>query len=327
MEIQELVDSVDIVEYISQYLDLEEVNGEFWCLSPFKDEKTPSFSVRRETNQWYDFSSGRGGNIIHFVREYHNVGYNRALEIIKEYANISDDISQKSTKLGCVSIAKKFKQLTTKEKQSKSGVLNSDYMDRYEINAAKLQSWVDEGIDFETLMYFGVRYDSFSNRIVYPIKSYGGDIINVCGRTLDKDYKAKKLRKYSYFFPLGILDTLYGISDSIDYIREKKEVIIFEGAKSVMLAYQWGIKNTCALLTSHLNPQQLKFLIKLGVRVVFALDEDVDIRQDQNIKKLKRYVTVEWVKNKDNLLSEKMSPVDMGEEVWKSLYERRQLLR
>lgn len=90
-----------------------------------------------------------------------------------------------------------------------------------------------------------------------------------------------------------------------------------------MLADEWGIRNSCAILTSHLNSQQLIFLIKLGVRVVFALDEDVDIKEDVNIQKLKRYVRIEWVRNLDNLLSSKMAPVDAGFEVWKELYERR----
>jgi len=326
LEVYNLIDEVDLVDYISQYVQLSEENGEFWGLSPFKEENTPSFSVRRETNRWYDFSSGKGGNIITFVKEYHKVGYYKALDIIKKYANITDDITQSNIRLGCVSIAKRFKQSQIKQKTSKSPILRDDYMDRYEFNTDKLTSWINEGISTDTLKFFDVRYDRFSNRIVFPIKSYNGDIINVCGRTLDKNYKEKKLRKYSYFFSLGVLDTLYGISENIDEIKKQKEVIVFEGAKSVMLAHQWGIKNTCALLTSHLNPQQLNFLIKLGVRVVFALDEDIDIRQDTNIKKLKRYVTVEWVRNKDNLLGEKMSPVDAGYDIWKNLYDRRQKL-
>lgn len=63
MELSELIESVDILEYISQYTEFTEKNGEYWALSPFKDEKTPSFSVRKETNSFYDFSSGIGGNV------------------------------------------------------------------------------------------------------------------------------------------------------------------------------------------------------------------------------------------------------------------------
>ena len=58
MDLEELIDSIDIVEYISQFVELEEKNGEYWGLSPFSDEKTPSCSVRRENNTFYCLSSG-----------------------------------------------------------------------------------------------------------------------------------------------------------------------------------------------------------------------------------------------------------------------------
>ena len=75
MELSELIESVDILEYISQYTEFTEKNGEYWALSPFKDEKTPSFSVRKETNSFYDFSSGIGGNVLTFIRYYDKCGY------------------------------------------------------------------------------------------------------------------------------------------------------------------------------------------------------------------------------------------------------------
>lgn len=323
MEVDDILEQVDILEYISQYCDFEEKNGEYWALSPFKDEKTPSFSVNTEKQRFYDFSSGAGGNLIHFVRRYNNCGFIEAVNILKKYANITDDSERSIVRLETTKIIKKFGRRIPKKKESKSVVLPLNYMERYEFNEDKLQAWVNEGIDFDTMRKFNVAYDSFSNRIVFPVKNYDGDIINVCGRTLDEDYKEKGLRKYTYFKPLGILDTLFGFSDNKEAILKKREIIIFEGSKSVMLAHSWGIFNTCAILTSHLNPQQLLFLIKLGVRVVFALDEDVDITDDINIAKLKRYVRIEWVKNRDNLLSSKMAPVDAGFEVWQNLYERR----
>lgn len=323
MEVDDILEQVDILEYISQFCDFEEKGGEYWALSPFKEEKTPSFSVNTEKQRFYDFSSGAGGNIIHFIRRYNDCGFIEAVNILKKYANITDDCEKSIGRLETTKIAKRYRRSHSASKESKSTILPQNYMDRYEFNEEKLQTWVDEGIDFETMKKFGVGYDSFSDRIVFPIKNYDGDIINVCGRTLDKDFKEKGLRKYTYFKPLGILDTLFGFSDNKQEILKSNEVIIFEGSKSVMLAHSWGINNTCAILTSHLNPQQLLFLIKLGVRVVFALDEDIDIRDDVNISKLKRYVRIEWVKNRDNLLSSKMAPVDAGFEVWQNLYERR----
>lgn len=283
--------------------------------------------MSEEKQRFYDFSSGAGGNIIHFVRRYNDCGFIEAINILKKYANITDDSERTITRLESTKIAKKFKCKKTNSTELKSIILPPSYMERYDFDVNKLQAWVDEGITLEIMRKFDVRYDSFSNRIVFPIKNYNGDIINVCGRTLEENFKEKGLRKYTYFKQFGgSLDTLFGFSDNKQDILEKREIIIYEGSKSVMLAHSWGIRNTSAILTSHLNPQQFLFLVglgKLGVRVVFALDEDVDISKDVNVEKLKRYVKVEVVKNQDNLLSAKMSPVDAGYEVWEKLYERR----
>lgn len=74
----------------------------------------------------------------------------------------------------------------------------------------------------------------------YPNKDIDGNIISVCGRTLDPDYKEKKIRKYTYFQSIGYLGTIYGLYDNMSAIREQGEVILFEGAKSVMMADGWG---------------------------------------------------------------------------------------
>lgn len=86
MELSELIESVDILEYISQYTEFTEKNGEYWALSPLKDENTPSFSVRKEENSFYDFSSGIGGNVLTFIRYYNRCGYQKAIEILKASA-------------------------------------------------------------------------------------------------------------------------------------------------------------------------------------------------------------------------------------------------
>ena len=69
----------------------------------------------------------------------------------------------------------------------------------------------------------------------------------------------------------------------------------------------------------------MKILAMLGSNVTFALDKEVDIRQDKNIQKLKQYVNIDYLFDKDNLLGEKDSPVDKGKEVFEKLYEHRRL--
>lgn len=325
MRVSEIIEQVDIVEYISQFCDLTlKQDGEYWGLSPLKYENTPSFSVNKEIQKFYDFSSGTGGNILDFICEYHQCGFQKGVQILKKYANISDDGEEcVVTRLLATSIAKKYQANRKQNKQSKGIILPDNYMERFDFDEQKLAEWEKEGISKETLLRFQVRYDPFSNRLVFPIRNLDGEIINVCGRTLDPKYKEKGLRKYTYFKPLGVLNTIYGLSANREVIKNKKEIILFEGAKSVMLAHTWGIQNTGAILTSHLNPYQFKILIQLGVHIVFALDSEVDIRKDKNIMKLLPYASVEWVCNRDSLLEPKDAPVDRGYEVFQKLYEER----
>lgn len=196
-------------------------------------------------------------------------------------------------------------------------------MERYEKREDKLDVWRAEGISSASLDKFQVYYDSFSDRLVYPIRDADGNIVNVGGRTLDKAWKDKGLRKYTYFKPWGELNVIYGLSENLQSIKQKGEIILFEGCKSVLLADTWGIHNTGAILTSHLNPNQMKLLARLACRVVFALDKDVVVREDHNINRLKQFVKVEYIWDKDNLLSDKDAPVDKGLDAWKKLYDGR----
>ena len=323
MEVSELIESIDILEYISQYADFTEKNGEYWCLSPLKNENTPSFSVRKETNSFYDFSSGIGGNVLTFVRYYNKCSVKEAIEKLKEYAGYKGGITVKKS-LCAAGVAKRFAPPHSVSKPgSKGTILPEDYMERYEKRDDKLAVWEREGISRESLDKFQVYYDSFSNCLVYPIRNAEGKIVNIGGRTLNPDWKAKGLRKYTYFFSWGELKTIYGLAENRQEILKKKEVILFEGCKSVLLADTYGVHNTAALLTSHLNPHQMKLLASLGCRVVFALDKDVSIREDHNIRKLKQFVNVSYIYDYEDLLGEKDSPVDKGKEVFERLYERR----
>lgn len=328
MDVTELLGEVDILDYISQYCDFEEKHGEYWALSPLKQENTPSFSVDREKQFFYDFSSGAGGNVIDFIRLHDNVDLPEAFRILKKWAHIQDNQDTgEVTRLNAAKVARKFKKKLTSVKTPNSTVLDSGYMERFEFRKDKLKLWADEGIGWNVMLDYGVRYDAFSDRIVYPIKDYYGSIISVCGRTCDPDYKAHKLRKYTYFQQIGTVDTLYGFSDNRDAILASQELILFEGAKSVLLAKTWDIGNTAAILTSHLNINQMKFLIQLGMRVVFALDKDANPLKDDNIKRLSHYVPIEYTYDSCNLLDEKMAPVDKGLEVWYKLYNSRRTLR
>lgn len=317
--------SVDIVEYISQYVDLVEKNGEWWGLSPLREENTPSFSVRQETGQFYDFSSGKGGTVLTFIELYHKVSKGEAIRMLMGYAGVdggADFHPIKRQKMAATLVCGKYAPKKRLQKTSSIKPLSPRYMDRYEKSTDKLQIWRDEGISDEAMSAFDVRYDSYSNCLVYPIRDINGNIVNIGGRTLDADFKAKGIRKYTYFMPWGgSMAIVYGLFDNMEYIRQKREVILFEGMKSVLLARGYGFKNCGAILTSHMNPQQKVILAKLGVNVCFALDKEIDVREDKNIASLKRYVNVSYIYDTKRLLGEKDAPVDKGEDAFRYLYE------
>ena len=323
MEIQDIVDNVDIVDYISQYVDLTESNGELWGLCPFHDENTPSFSVTPDTGLYYCFGCGFGGNILNFIQKYHHLTFKQAVSQLCAYAGISDDQVSDLRPISALRVMRKYRERGRCTKSATYKTLDPDIMSRYEYNEAKFKPWLAEGIGLDQIRKYQVRYDSFANRLVYPIRTIDGQIINISGRTLVPDFKEKRIRKYSYYYDLGILDTMFGYYENLATIKSKREIILFEGAKSVMLAEAYGVTNSVAAMTSHLNECQLALLIKLGCRVVFAFDSDVDIRKDDQIQKLKHFVSCEWVRNRDGLLEDKMAPVDAGQATWETLYERR----
>lgn len=324
MELSELMENIDPVEYIGQFVDLEQKNGEFWGLSPFKQEKTPSFSVRPETGLWYDFSAGCGGNLVEFVRRYKGVSVGKAIQELETYIGIAPE-KRTRIRFEATKVAKKYKPRDTKRKQAIDRSLPDNYMEIYDADPAKRSLWASEGISEASMQKFQVRFDDVSQRIVYPIRNPDGKIVNVSGRTVDPDYQLKNLRKYTYFMHFGALETIYGLYENRESILLNKEIILFEGAKSVMLADSWGIPNTGAVLTSHLNQAQLKILAGLGVRAVFAFDKDADPYKDENIRKLRRFVQVEIVKDHNDLLQPKMSPVDAGLDTWMKLYMERRV--
>lgn len=327
MDISDLIRSIDIVDFISQFMELEQRGDEWWGLSCFRDEKTPSFSIRRDPPFFYDYSAGFGGNVYTFVKEYYKCSPTKAVQILKEFAGYEGDLSQGNGKMDALNVFRKYQKKEKVQKPSTSKILPDDYMNRYEKKLDKMKIWFDEGISLESMEKYQVRYDPFSNRLVYPIRDLNGNIVNVGGRTLDPEWKEKGQRKYCYFYSWGTINTIYGVAENIEAIKKKKEIIIFEGCKSVLLADSWGIENAGAILTSHLSSNQMKILAKLGYDVVFALDKEIRIRDDKNIQKLKKYINVYYICDIWGKLDEKDSPVDKGREVFTDLYARRFKLR
>lgn len=321
MNWEDVVESVDIYDYISQYVDLEEKGNEYWGLSPFKHENTPSFSINTDVQAFYDYSSGLNGDVLTFIKEYHNVEFLKALDMLMEYAGIEDDGKFQERP----SILKELKKFVPKKKavrdQKGRKILPSNCMEEYVNRRGKLETWIKDGMTTEVLEKHQVKYNPFDDSLVFPIFDNNGNIINVCSRTL-----CGRLPKYQPYYKFGGVDFLYWEYQNRANILAKNEVIILEGAKSVMVAESFGYDNCVATLTSHLNDDQLKILINLGVDVTFAYDKGVNILEDKNIKKLLHFNKVKCVCDKWSLLKDKDAPIDYGKDIWNYLYRRKEIV-
>lgn len=326
MDIRELVEKASLLDYVAQYIEMNQDGDEWFGVCPFHGDTDPSFSISESSPYvYYCFGCGASGNILHFMQAYHKVGFPKAVELLKEFVGYVGEV----TNSGASDVMKVFRQFKAKQRDAKPShiILAEDFMQRYDAYAPQLEMWEDEDISREAMERFGVAYDWKNERIVFPIRDREGNVISVSGRTVDPDWKEKQLRKYSYYNKIQGVDLLYGLYENLEEIKKMRQVIVFEGAKSVMKAYGYGYKNCVALLTSHLNDWQLKLLISLGCEVVFALDKGVNIKEDKNITKLKQFCPVYWVTDKRNLINLKDSPIDGGKEVFASMFSERQRVK
>ena len=129
------------------------------------------------------------------------------------------------------------------------------------------------------------------------------------------------------YYKVGVLDYFQGYQQALPEIKNRKFVIIFEGIKSCIKAWSWGIKNTVASETSKLSDGQLQLLIKTGIpEVIIAWDKDQkysNIIKDPKIQMLKKFAKVTIVRDTKDYLDEKDSPTDKGEKIFRELLKER----
>lgn len=322
MTLDDIFEECSILEYISEYVDLEQKgDGEWWGLSPFKDEKTPSFSVNDEEHIFFDYSSGKGGNILNFIMAYHKCKFPRAIEILKNYFSIENDIHYETSE--SLKIMKKFKPKEKRVKAVERKILPSNCMNKYKKSDIKL--WEEEGILPEVMEKHLVRLDTLNDAIVFPVYDNDGNIINIKGRNIGENWETLGLTKYFHMFKLGTPEFFWGMNK--EAVLKKGEIILVESEKSVMKLEGWGYDNSGAIGTSLVNDRQIETLVGLGVKVVYALDKDKgNPYQNEDVMILKKFCNVYVVLDRENLLGKKDAPVDKGKDVWEKLYSERFIL-
>lgn len=315
---EDLIEQIDILKYIEQYVDLTPQGDEYVGLSPFTNEKTPSFFVSPQKKCWYCFSCGEGGTIIKFVEKFHKVSCKQAIKMLASWGHISMNPEEP--------IVKTIRQYKKKEQELPPSrpILDPNIMSKYK--DITINSWIEEGISKEVLNKYQVRYDDVGYRIVFPVWDTQGNLINIKGRAAHSRWKEFGMAKYIYYYPLGRNDLLWGYHWHLNDIKQKNEIILVEGEKSVMKLETNGINNAVALGTSHLSKEQMQILLQLRVDVVVALDKDKIGQKDKNIINLAKYNKCYIIEDDENLLEEKDAPIDKGIKVWNILYAKRRLL-
>lgn len=320
--LQQINENADLLEYVSQTIEMEKRGNDYFGHCPLHTDNTPSFSITPKKNSYYCFSCGKSGGIIGFLMDYEKMSFEDAVEKAAKLAQL--DLS-KMCQSKTISFLRKVRRASLKTPtEYEHPILQDRDYEKYDKEI--VHEWLDEGISQEVMDLFGVRVDNEHNRIIYPVYDIHGNLINIKARTRIKEYKALKIPKYINYYSVGCMDYFQGLSITLPYVREQNEIIIFESVKSVMKAFGWGYKN-CASAEKHtLTDEQIGLLVKLKVNVVFAYDSDISYRnQDvrRNIEKLKRITNVFIIEDKQKLLGgvdTKNSPVDCGRDIWEELY-------
>lgn len=185
------------------------------------------------------------------------------------------------------------------------------------------KKWLDEGISCKTQKEFGVGIDVISDRVTFPVFNKSNELIGVKGRYCGKDKNIEDRYKYLYLYPCNKSVEFFNLNRALPYIKDKKEVIVVEGAKTIMYLSQWGFKNSISIEGDSLSDAQIKILKQLGIstKFIFAWDKDKDAKFIKNeLDRLKGRLKYS-IYDKGNLLSDKDSPCDKGIEIWNNLYK------
>lgn len=324
--LREINDNADLLAYAQQTMELEQRGNDYFAHCPLHQDKTPSLSFTPAKNSYYCFSCGRSGGMIGFLIDFEGLDFDSAVEKASVLANV--DMS-KMCQSRTISMLKRWRTaLMPKIEVTKHEIIPKKELEKFS-KTEKATEWISEGIKPDVLDLFGIRIDTYGNRIVYPVYDIDGNLINIKGRTRYANYKALKLAKYMNYYKVGTMDYFQGLEITLPYIKEKNEIIIFESIKSVMKAYGWGYKN-CASAEKHtLTPEQISLLAKLKVDVVLAYDSDIDYKQGEvweDIERLRRITNVYIIQDKDGLLGgkdAKNSPADCGLDIWEELYSNK----
>ncbi|HKY87047.1 MAG TPA: DNA primase [Pseudorhodoplanes sp.] len=302
--LDELRARLPVSEVVGRRVKLKRAGREFKGLSPFNQEKTPSFTVNDQKGFYHDFSSGKHGDIFGFVMETEGVTFPEAVERLASMAGLpmpkvsrEDEAREERRKTlhDVVEIAAKFFEATLAARAGAKarGYLADRGLDgatqlKFRIGYAPAERFAlkehlgKEGVSVEDMIEAGlvisgddipVPYDRFRDRVIFPISDWRGRIIAFGGRALDPDAPAKYLNSpETPLFHKGF--NLYNGANARQAAHDGATIIVVEGYVDVIAMVNAGFPATVAPLGTALTEEQLGLLWKMADEPLLCFDGD-----------------------------------------------------
>lgn len=306
--IEEIKNRVDIVDVISDFISLKKAGQNYKALSPFSNEKTPSFFVVPAKGIFKDFSSGKGGDAFTFVMEHEGMSYTEAIRYLaKKYGvEIREDRAteevqaQQSEREGLyilMNYAKEYyrdKLLHSEEGQSiglsyfRERGFNDRTIQKFELGYA-LEGWenfskeaIQKGYNKELLEKTGLvvkkddggSYDRFRGRVIFPIHNMAGKVIAFGARMLGKDKNQPKYINSPETDIYHKSNVLYGLFQGKNAIRQADNCYLVEGYTDVISMHQAEVENVVASSGTALTEEQIKLMRRFTDNVTVLFDGD-----------------------------------------------------
>lgn len=309
--LDDLLARVDVVEVVSERVELKKSGRNYSGLCPFHQEKSPSFTVSADKQFYHCFGCGAHGNALRFLMEYDRLPFPEAVEQLAGRLGLEvprdgqDDPRAKEReqkrKEG-VNLLELSSRYFRQQLVSTDGQAARDYLERRGLSQAVIKAYgighapaqwdalkrhlIASGVSEEVQIEYGLlihhedsgrRYDRFRDRVMFPIRDLRGRTIAFGGRVLG-DAKPKYLNSpETPVFHKG--RELYGLYEARQSSDKLEQLILVEGYMDVVALAQHGVKNAVATLGTATTSDHLKRLFRLVSRVVFCFDGDRAGRQ------------------------------------------------
>ena len=294
-----------VEEVIGEFIQLKKSGSNFKGLSPFTNEKTPSFMISPAKQIWKDFSSGKGGNVVAFLMEHEQLSYPQAIKFLAKKYNIEveetaisseqkEKIDQKEKFILICEFAKKFfKEQLNKTDFGKNIAYNyllergfdKSTIEDFEIGCLtekrdSLKEFsVEKGYDIDDLVSLGLisgknQNDIYRSRIIFPIKTISGRTVGFGARVIKSSSKSAKYINSPDSIIYNKSKILYGLHNSKNEIVKNDNCYIVEGYTDVIRFHQKGIKNVVSSSGTALTTGQINIIRRLTKNITMLFDSD-----------------------------------------------------